>query len=461
MAFPRVLDAVELAQEGIRRMVAATPAITWFGEGGVARSFIDVAGQLGAYTGQLYTAVLRRYTLQAADGEQLDQVLVESGTPRRGAQRAKALVCFSPYSTTLMAITSGATDLLEIPAGDGANFAVSDSIRVRNSDATETEIATILAITSATGPSGGDELEVATLSGTYTPGTDDCAVILRTVLAVGQQVTGNNQTFELLSSVSVGDSNPVLSGESAALALADKAWAECITAGAVGNVAAGSLTTLSPAVDGIIAVNNPNAATGGADTESDFAAKRRAANTTQGGAQETLAWIEALAQMGDDEVLRAVRSANIAVGTMQVAVVSRGGGAMSPARLAALGDYISDRVRSHLAIDVQNATMTSVEVKATITLRPNFTLRQVFASAAGRITDFLDLRKREFGDDVDEADLLVLVRQTPGVGSLETATFEPVVNVEVADDSLPVLTRLWLIDATSGDEINATLTQTY
>jgi phage-related baseplate assembly protein len=146
---------------------------------------------------------------------------------------------------------------------------------------------------------------------------------------------------------------------------------------------------------------------------------------------------------------------------MQVAVISRGGGAMSTARLEALADYISARVRSHLAIDVQNATMTAVEVKATITLRPNFTLRQVFASAAGRITDFLDIRKREFGEDVDEADLLVVVKQTPGVGSLETATFEPAANVEVAADSLPVLTRLWLIDATSGDEINATLTQTY
>jgi phage-related baseplate assembly protein len=105
--------------------------------------------------------------------------------------------------------------------------------------------------------------------------------------------------------------------------------------------------------------------------------------------------------------------------------------------------------------------MTAVEVKATITLRPTYTLRGVYAAAASRITEFLDIRKREFGEDVDEADLLVLVRQTEGVGSLETATFQPTANVEVADDSLPVLTRLWLIDATSGDEINATLFQTY
>lgn len=461
MAFPRVLDAVELAQEGIRRTVAATPLLTWFGEGGVARSLLDVSAQLGGYTGQLYTGVLRRFTLQAADGEQLDQVLVESGAPRRGAQRAKALVCFQPYTTPLIDITSGATDLLEIAAGDGANFSVGSSIRVRNSDSTETEIATVIAVTSGTGPAGGDELEVATLSGTYTPSTDDCAVILRSVLAVGQQVTGGNQTFELLDAVSVGDANPVLAGESVALALADKAWAECTTAGAAGNVAAGTLTTLSPTVAAITAVNNPNAATGGADTESDFAAKRRAANTTQGAAQETLAWVESVAQVGDEEVLRAVRTTSIAVGVMQIAVVGRGGGAMSAARLAALEDFIAARVRSHLGIDVINATMTAVEVKATITLRPSFTLRQVYASAASRIAEFLDIRKREFGDDVDEADLLVLVRQTPGVGSLETATFEPAANVDVAADSLPVLTRLWLIDATSGDQINATLLQTY
>ena len=461
MAFPKVLDAVELAQEAIRRTVAATPLLTWFGEGGVARSLLDVAAQLGGYTGQLYTGVLRRFTLQAADGEQLDQVLVESGAPRRGAQRAKALVCFQPYTTAWLDLTSGATDLLEIAAGDGVNFDAGDSIRVRNSDGTETEIATIIAVTSATGPGGGDELEVATLTGTYTPTTDDCAVILRRVLAAGQQVTGGNQTFELLSSVSVGDANPVLAGESVSLALADKAWAECTVAGAAGNVAAGTLTTLSPPVAGITAVNNPNAATGGADVESDFAAKRRAANTTQGAAQETLAWVEAVAQVGDEEVLRAVRTASVAVGEMEIAVVGRSAGAMSAARLAALEDFIEARVRSHLGVGVVNATMTAVEVKATITLRPTYTLRGVYAAAASRITEFLDIRKREFGEDVDEADLLVLVRQTEGVGSLETATFEPTANVEVADDSLPVLTRLWLIDATSGDEINATLFQTY
>ena len=116
-------------------------------------------------------------------------------------------------------------------------------------------------------------------------------------------------------------------------------YAFALTLELLGPVAAGTLTTLSPAAAGITAVNNPNGATGGADTESDFAAKRRAANTTQGGAQETLAWIEALAQMGDDEVLRAVRSDTIAVGTMQVAVISRGGGAMSPARLEALAEF--------------------------------------------------------------------------------------------------------------------------
>jgi uncharacterized phage protein gp47/JayE len=461
MAFPKVLDAVQLAQEGIRRTVAATPSLTWFGEGGVARSLLDVSAQLGSYTGQLYTSVLRRFTLQAADGEQLDQVLVESGTPRRGAQRAKALICLQPYTATLQAITSGATDLLEVPAGAGVNFAVADSIRVRNSDGTETETATVIAVTSGTGPSSGDEIEVATLAGTYTPGSDDCAVILRRTLAIGQQVTGGNQTFELLAAVSLGDANPVLAGESVALALADKAWAECTTAGAVGNVAAGTLTTLSPPVAGVTAVNNPNAATGGADTETDFAAKRRAANATQGAAQETVAWVEAVAQVGDEEVLRASRTTSIAVGEMQIGVVGRGGGALSTARLEALEGYIAARVRSHLGVDVVNVTMTAVEVKATITLRPSYTLRVVFADAASRITEFLDIRKREFGEDVDEADLLVLVRQTPGVGSLETATFEPAANVEVAADSLPTLTRLWLIDATSGDEINATLTQTY
>lgn len=461
MAFPKVLDAVELAQEAIRRTIAATPSLTWFGEGGVARSLLDVSAQLGSYTGQLYTGVLRRFTLQAADGDQLDQVLVESGAPRRGAQRAKALICFQPYTTTLQAITSGATDLLEVPAGDGVNFDVGDSIRVRNSDGTETETATVIAVTSATGPSSGDEIEVATLAGTYTPSTDDCAVILRRTLTAGQQVTGGNQTFELLAGVSVGDSNPVLAGESVSLALADKAWAECILAGVAGNVAAGTLTTLSPPVAGVEAVNNPNAATGGADVESDFAAKRRAANTTQGAAQETLAWVEAVAQVGDEEVLRASRTTSIAVGQMQIAVIGRGGGALSTARLMALEDFIAARVRSHLGIDVVNVEMTAVEVKATITLRPGYDLRGVYATAASRITEFLDIRKREFGEDVDEADLLVLVRQTPGVGSLETATFEPAANVEVAADSLPTLTRLWLIDATSGDQINATLTQTY
>ena len=71
------------------------------------------------------------------------------------------------------AITLGATDKVEVKPGKGPMFNPGDTVRVSKADKTLPEDASVIAVTEATGPNGGDELEVASLGNSYNPGGDD------------------------------------------------------------------------------------------------------------------------------------------------------------------------------------------------------------------------------------------------------------------------------------------------
>ena len=376
------------------------------------------------------------------------------------AQRAKVFVIVQPFQVNVSAITIGATDLIEVD--DSGPFDPADSIRVRNGDGTLTEIATIIAITVGTGPGGDDELEVATLTNAYTPATDDVDVLQRITIAKDTELTTDvGVTFALLDAVTTGDANPILDGEGTFVGLADKQFAEATQAGAVGQIDPQTVTGFATPLPKVKGVFNPEPSTGGTDSETDFDLKYRTAHMPTIANQETLVWLEALAKAGNSDVLRAVRTTTSTAGTMAIKVLRRNGGNFSAAELTSIEQYVDDRVRSFMVTAASNLTLTSVEVDAEVTLEPGAVLETVWKEASNRLAEFLDFRKWDFGEDVDEADLLGIVNNTPGVATLSTGTFLPAADVAVGAESLPHFTRLSLKDLTSGNTCNATLSTVF
>lgn len=456
MSLPTIRDRRSLVQEFIRRMLAYTDEVSWFGPSSVIRAFAEaVAGLVeGAYL--LWVALVKRYTLMASSGDALTQTAAERGANRLPAQAAKVLVIFQPETANVSAITSGGTDLIEVD--DSTPFQAGDEIRVRNGDGTVTELRTIIAITIGTGPGGGDEVEVATLTGPYSPGSDDVDVLFRALVPTGTEIsTTVGVVFETLADVYTSDANPVLDGESTYVGLADKTWCECQTKGAAGNIEPLTVTELVATIRGVKAVSNPEPGTGGADEEADFDLKYRAIHAATIANQETEIWLETLARAGNGDVLRAFRTTSTTVGTMAALVLHRNGGPFTTAALAEMESYIEDRVRSYMAVSLGNVTLTSVEVEAVITLNADATLESIGKAASSSLAAFLDYRKWKRGTAVDEADLLTIVNTTPGVATLESASFLPASDVAVGAESFPVLVRLSLEDATSGLTWNADL----
>jgi len=456
----------EAIQEWIYRFTVAAPPPTTAGWNfqplSLLRGIAQASAALAVANGfALYRALLRRYTVKAAAGDDLVKVARERGRRQRGPVHAQMPVIFVPRTARVTAITAaGFSDLLEVL--DSTDFAIGVSVRVRNIDGSVSEAKVITNVTAGTGPNGYDELVVTALVNVYAPNLDDddVQVLFRATVPAGTLInTRSGVQYQTLDATTTGDSNAVFAGESSALGLADKAIAECTTAGASGNVAPNNVTGLAVPITGVLQVVNPEAGRYGADTETDLELKRRTMSGPSEARQETRTWFETMLLRSDEDVARVIPGLSSDIGVMAVLVQHRNGGAFSVAELGAMKAWLEERVRSYMTIDVENVTLTSVEVEAQITLEPGYRLRAVLTSVADRVVTHpaLDFRKAEFGSDVDNSLLLALVRDTPGVRSVDTASFLPAAPVVVGDTSLPRLTRVSLLDRDTGVTINATV----
>ncbi len=453
---PVLKDRRAAAEEFVRRLLTYTTEVTWFGTTSLMRAWSLAVGSLAEGSGLLYVAMLRRTTGLAAIGSYLTDWMADRGTTRLGKSRSKLFVVVAPTTARVLTITSTATDLIEVDAiGD---FAVAMNLVIRNGDGSTSETRAIIAITTGTGPNGYDEIEVASLTGDYEPDTDDVKVLARITIPAGELIsTLSGPSFQTLAAVTTATANVVLDGESVALGLADKVWCEATVAGSSGDIDPLTVTALTTPVAGIASVYNPEPGSGGTDEETDLDGKYRAIHRPTLANQETLAWLEAMAKEANPDVLRAVRVTSTLGGTMMAKILHRNGGSFSDAQLREIEVYIAARVRSYMAVSLDNVTLTSIEVEAQITMNAGATLPGILKAGSARLAIFLDYRKWRFGGTVDEADLLALVKFTPGVATLVTSTFLPAADTTPDADSLPTLVRLSLQDTVSGETINATL----
>lgn len=449
----------ELFAEYTRRVVTYTGEITYFGENGIAFGLGQATAGLAAQNNSLHRALLRRFTLLGAQDDDLEAVVEEYGTRKRKGNRARVLVILRPHVATVLGIVGGA-----IEVDDGTKFLAGYSLRIRSADGATTEAATIASVSSGTGPNGGDVLDVGSLVNTYDTATD-IKVLLREIITEGTSFQSDSGvSFEALEDCVVGDLNPVLDGESATLALNDKVWAEATVKGAGGNVPANTVKAFTAANVKVKAVLNPERGFGGFETESDFEVKRRTAHGGQLRAQETAAFMEALALKGSSRVLRLFAAEAEAVSTVGGVVLTRNGGGLSSDERAALTAFMQDRMRSNMRVQLTNVVPTAVEVSADITLQPGTgttkqRLKAAWTAACDRLAAFLDFRKwdPEEATSVDNSDLLALVSQTPGVATLLTSSFVPAAPVPVALQSVPIFVRLTLTDTVSGETFGADL----
>lgn len=449
----------DLTADFVRRVVTYTDELTYFGQNSAGYAIAVATAQQTAQTEAQRRAVLRRHTLLGASGDALTEVAEENGAQRLGGSRAVVLVIVRPWSARVTAITGSMVEV-----DDSSKFEVGDSIRIVSADGSNTEIAEIFAISTATGPNGGDELDVGLVVNSYSGST---SVLLRRTLTAGTVFTSTSGvSFESLEDVTVGDANPVMLGESASLALADKVLCEAVTRGSDGKIEALTISGLQTPDEDIRAASNPFRGHGGTDEESDFELKFRATHGWQLCAQETSAQLEALARIGNNRVLRAFPEPSDAISTVRIRVLTRAGGGLSASAREALGRFMSQRLRSTYAVEVLNLEATAVEVEADITLTPGSgtpqqRLEATWRKVADRLANYLDWRKWPEEEAVDEAKLLAIVRNTPGVASLQTSTFEPAADIEIAAASLPMLTRLVLRDLSSSASFGADLRTSY
>lgn len=464
MPTPRLKDRKELTEDWIRRFLTYTDddGISWFGASSIMRAWAITTGALVEGVYLLYVALLRRFTLFSSADEDLAVVAAERGSAKLGSTRAKVLVVIQPFSANVDGITLGATDLIEVD--DTSQLSVGDSIRIRNGTGVTSEIKTIVAITIGTGPvNGNDELEVSSLVNVYTPAVDDVDVLRRVLVTEGTLTkTDAGIEFQTVENVTTGDFNAVLDGEGTFLGLADKVWSEAVVRGASGGIEPRTITQFSAgAIDGIVDVFNPERSTGNADVESDFELKKRTINGPAITGQETAAWFEALAKVGNEDVLRVVRPTETALGTIIMRLLNRNGGPFTATQLSDLETYLEARMRSAMTVQLENVILTSVEIDAQLNLESEASLEAVWKEYSNRAAAFLDYRKRNFGDDADNDDLRKILEDVPGVASVDKDSFRPAADVPVADLSLPKLTRISLLELTTSETINAGLTQAF
>lgn len=452
---PTLYSRRELVAQASRRLLTYTDEITYFGPNSVDLAIAETLGGMTSVSYRLYKALLRRFTLIGSSGTVLTEVAAERGARRQKAQRSRLLVVFVPWSTTVTAITVGMTTRLEVE--DSSAFEVGDSIRIRNADGSNTERLSIIDLIQGTGPNGNDELEVGSLTYTYDV-SEDTQVLLRETIPVQTLITTKvGVGFATTSTITIGDFNAVLSGEGAALALADKVWCEATTKGDQGNINPQSVTGLAVPNPNVRRVHNPERAFGGAAEETDFDLRYRAAHRPARASQETPAWAEALAVEADADVLRAVIAPPTAISTLAIQLLARNGGPLTAKRLRSVENYIGARVRGYMAVSCSNVTLVSIEVEAQVQLDPDVTLRQAWVDAGSRIANYIDYRRWEFGLDPDWTKLLGLVKNSLGVKAVVDSTFLPSSNPEVGNEQLPVFVRLSLQDIDTLETINGAL----
>jgi phage-related baseplate assembly protein len=228
-----------------------------------------------------------------------------------------------------------------------------------------------------------------------------------------------------------------------------------ITTGASGNVSANTVTTLVVADADITSVTNPSHAQGGVDAETDDQFRTRIVERILLKNQGTLKYYEALAKEIDEEAFRVYACKGESTREVAIYVMNRSGTGMS----AADRDYLENSIKNYAPVcavpKVYNIPFTDVDIYAKISLQTGYTLQDVFEKMLVNLADFINWAEMDFGVEIDDADILSIVNGTEGVKDVDMSTFQPNANVECANNSIPRVGTVVLVNMNdTGSTIN-------
>ena len=428
----------EIQTNLMQAIVVYTDKLTYFGVNSVNNAIVQAISRPLSELFHKEATTTKRLFLPTATEKDLD--VIGKDIARLSKSNSSVILVFVPVSTTINAEAVAGSN--QITVVDGSKFLLGQNIRLRGATGNppDTETATIA------GKPSTNVIEITeVLINTYKTGS---FVRLRSAIPKETKFdSAQGISFQTTETITVGDLNPLFTGESSGLALLDKVTAISKIAGANSNIPAYSITKLPGAFSSAIQnVSNPIPADGGTDAESDSQYRGRIQNAGARFSIDTKAFFAISAQQTDVTVLRVITKKAIEVNRLDCWIASRSGANYSSEQLQQIKIGVEQRLHSQVKINIYNLIFTSISVSADVSLKPGSNLQAGFNQIAARLSDFLDWRSWEFGATVDDADLLGMIDGADAIentGNFKINGNSPA-DVSIADNSLPRFTGLTL-----------------
>lgn len=266
--------------------------------------------------------------------------------------------------------------------------------------------------------------------------------------------------FETLEAITLGDANSgydFYPSES----LGDKVEAKATTIGAVGNVKANTINTLSAPISGVDYVTNPSPAIGGADTESDNDFRVRISQRIDLLNLGTLAFFEAIAKEINPEVLRVYACRGESEREIAIYVATRSGTNLTYAEKL----YLAESLRTYCPIltmpVIYDLPFTDIDISIKAKFDDGYTIDDVFNYLVINLAEYIDWSRADFGEEIEYKKILEIAQATEGIKDIDLTKFSPLSNIQCPKNSIPRLGTVELNDADSTDTINYLPNTTY
>ena len=231
-----------------------------------------------------------------------------------------------------------------------------------------------------------------------------------TVVSAGTQVrSGSGIIYETAADITIGTLNTDLSDIAHAYSLLDKVYASALTAGAVGNVPAHTITDIQDAALVAVGVTCTNVYPGenGQDNELDSLYRARITNYISLLDRCTDMFYIARAQahptLGDRilRVLPARRSPRV----LTLWIVTKDAAGLSAGDRTTLASYIMEYCPALTTIVCENIEFTPISIRFTAELEAGVDAKVVHGRIADALVDYVDWSVWKWGEDVDDAKL--------------------------------------------------------
>lgn len=213
-----------------------------------------------------------------------------------------------------------------------------------------------------------------------------------------------------------------------------------------GNTGPNTLTEMSTAdpdiQDAVIAVNNPEAATGGADQESVTSIRRNAPRVFSAQTRAVANDDYAAVALSLSLVAKA-RAAQVAYNTLAVYVAPEGGGTLTAPQKEEVQELLDDRKMSNITVLVHDADYVPVNIEVSLFVRSEYVRAQVERRVERAVTELLSFAEVDFGHFLPVSDVYDAIAGVEGVSYANVEVLDRDAgsgkdNLQLEDDEIPI-----------------------